>query len=239
MRFGFDLTPLFERLHELAVLAAEVMSEREQIAYLRTKIRSAANDILAGSPDSAIALSLLRALRRKLTLNNCEQLLSQLPATKIKAEDEEDHADTKPQFMSGNDGQIVRHHQNSNTEHLDKEETQVELETAVCDDDNPIKLAELLSACPEAAEFAHNDIRNMQDVVAHGRTLAPMIGINSQTYEAAHEKLGPLRAALTVWAIMQFHGKIRAVGAYYRSITTGSKSAQFSPEKLIRRLAKS
>jgi replication initiation protein RepC len=40
-----------------------------------------------------------------------------------------------------------------------------------------------------------------------------------------------------VWAIMQFHDKIKAVGAYFRSITTGSKSEGFSPEKLIRRLA--
>jgi replication initiation protein RepC len=64
-----------------------------------------------------------------------------------------------------------------------------------------------------------------------------MIGITSQNYEAAHERLGALRAAATVWAIMQFHDKIKAVGAYFRSITTGSKSEGFSPEKLIRRLA--
>jgi replication initiation protein RepC len=64
-----------------------------------------------------------------------------------------------------------------------------------------------------------------------------MIEITSQNYEAAHERLGALRAAATVWAIMQFHDKIKAVGAYFRSITTGSKSEGFSPEKLIRRLA--
>ena len=64
-----------------------------------------------------------------------------------------------------------------------------------------------------------------------------MIGITSQNYEAANERLGPLRTAATVWAIMQFHDKIKAVGAYFRSITTGSKSEGFSPEKLIRRLA--
>jgi hypothetical protein len=38
--------------------------------------------------------------------------------------------------------------------------------------------------------------------------------------------------------IMQFHDKIKAVGAYFRSLTTGSKKSEgFSPEKLIRRLA--
>jgi replication initiation protein RepC len=64
-----------------------------------------------------------------------------------------------------------------------------------------------------------------------------MIGISPQSYEAAHERLGALRAAATVWAIMQFHDKIKTVGAYFRSLTTGSKSEGFSPERLIRRLA--
>ena len=64
-----------------------------------------------------------------------------------------------------------------------------------------------------------------------------MMGISLNSYDAAHQRLGPVRAAATVWAIMQFHEKIKAVGAYFRAITTGSKSAEFSPEKLIRRLA--
>ncbi|MEP3299254.1 MAG: replication initiation protein RepC [Pseudoruegeria sp.] len=101
----------------------------------------------------------------------------------------------------------------------------------------PITIPELLSACPEAAEFSLKRIETIHDVVAHARTLAPMIGISPQNYEAAHERLGALRAAATVWAIKQFHDKIKAVGAYFRSITTGSKSEGFSPESLIRRLA--
>ena len=95
----------------------------------------------------------------------------------------------------------------------------------------------MLSACPEAAQFSLRRIETIHEVVAHARTLAPLIGITSQKYEAAHERLGALKAAATVWAIMQFHDKIKAVGAYFHSITTGSKSEGFSPEKLIRRLA--
>ena len=103
--------------------------------------------------------------------------------------------------------------------------------------DAPITIPELLSACPKATQFSLRKIETVHDVIAHARTLAPMIGISPQNYEAAHERLGALRAAATVWAIMQFHDKIKAVGAYFRSITTGSKSEGFSPEKLIRRLA--
>lgn len=239
LRFGFDLTPLFERLHEIAALAAEVMNEREQINYLRTKIRSAANAILAVSPNSTLALNLLRTLRRKLTLQDCEQILTEVPATKIDAEANEDHELTETIKLSVSNGQFVRHHHNSNKEHIEKKERPKEPETAIPNIEDPITLSELLSTCREASEFALKKIETIHDVIAHARTLAPMIGINSQTYDAAHERLGPLRAAATVWAIMQFHGKIKDVGAYFRSITTGSKSAQFSPEKLIRCLARS
>jgi replication initiation protein RepC len=139
--------------------------------------------------------------------------------------------------MTASDGQFVRHHHKSNKEYIDKERVTLKKETPLPISDAPITIPELLSACPEAAEFSLRKIETIDDVVAHARTLAPMIGISSQNYEAAHQRLGALRAAATVWAIMQFHDKIKAVGAYFRSITTGSKSESFSPEKLIRRLA--
>ena len=68
LRFGFDLSPLFSRLHEIAAMAAEVLREKEQIDYLRAKIRSAANQSLQSNTNDVIALSTLRILRRKLTL---------------------------------------------------------------------------------------------------------------------------------------------------------------------------
>ncbi len=57
LRFGFDLSPLFERLHEIAAIAAEVLKEHEQIDYLRTKIRAAANASLTKNPKDEIALN--------------------------------------------------------------------------------------------------------------------------------------------------------------------------------------
>ena len=70
LRFGFDLSPLFDRLHELAALAAEVMQEREQVDYLRAKIRAAANACLAENPNDERALNTFRILRRKLSLED-------------------------------------------------------------------------------------------------------------------------------------------------------------------------
>jgi replication initiation protein RepC len=237
LRFGFDLSPLFDRLHEIASMAAEVMKEREQIDYLRAKIRAAANASLTDNPNDAMALNVFRVLRRKLSLKDCEKILSALPIKEVEAESPADQTSNLTTTLTASDGQNVRHHDSSNKEHIDKEKIPQKKQTAPINSDAPITVPELLSACPEAAQFSLRRIETVHDIVAHARTLAPMIGISPQNYEAAHERLGALRAAATVWAIMQFHDKIKAVGAYFRSITTGSKSEGFSPEKLIRRLA--
>ena len=237
LRFGFDLSPLFDRLHEIALMAAEVMKEREQIDYLRAKIRAAANASLIDNPNDEMALNVFRILRRKLSLKDCEEILSALPVKEVEAESPNDEPSNLTTTMTASNGQNVRHHHKSNKEHIDKENVLQKKQAAPIPSDTPITIPELLSACPEAAEFSLRKIETEHDVVAHARTLAPMIGISPQSYEAAHERLGALGAAATVWAIMQFHDKIKAVGAYFRSITTGSKSEGFSPEKLIRRLA--
>jgi len=237
LRFGFDLSPLFARLHEIAALAAEVLREQEQIDYLRMKIRAAANASLTANPIDDTALNIFRTLRRKLSLRDCEQILSDLTVTEVEAEATDDQTPNLTTTMTASDGQFDRHHHRSNKEHIDKERIALRKEALLTASDAPITIPELLSACPEAAEFSLRKIETIHDVVAHARTLAPMIGITSQNYEAAHERLGALRAAATVWAILQFHDKIKAVGAYFRAITTGSKSEGFSPEKLIRRLA--
>ncbi|KHA54278.1 plasmid replication protein RepC [Sulfitobacter geojensis] len=236
LRFGFDLSPLFDRLHEIASMAAEVMKEREQIDYLRAKIRAAANASLTDNPNDEIALGIFRVLRRKLSLKDCEQILSNLPISVVDAESVDDENPISTTTMAANDGQFVRHHHKSNKEHINKESITQKRQNTPKASEAPITIPELLTACPEAAEFSLKKIVTVHDVVAHARTLAPMIGITAQNYEAAHKRLGALRAAATVWAIMQFHDKIKAVGAYFRSITTGSKSDGFSPEKLIRRL---
>lgn len=237
LRFGFDLSPLFDRLHEIASMAAEVMKEREQIDYLRAKIRAAANASLIDNPNDAMALNVFRVLRRKLSLQDCEKILSALPIKEVEAESPDDPTSNLTTTLTASDGQNVRHHHKSNKEHIDRKNIAQKNQTTPMPSDAPITIPELLSACPEAAEFSLRRIENVHDVVAHARTLAPMIGISPQSYEAAHERLGALRTAATVWAIMQFHDKIKAVGAYFRSITTGSKSEDFSPERLIRRLA--
>lgn len=238
LRFGFDLTPLFQRFSELAELAAQTVRENDQIAYLKAKIRAAANDILQAEPDDIDAIIAKRTLRRKLSLAECHSLLAGLDIETVEAEQPCEAVIAGEEKMSGNDGQNVRHHHNSNKEHIDKREdhppkTRPSRLRAI-----PLSVPEILSACPEAAQFSLTPVKTMSDVVSHARTLAPMLGIDSRNYQDAQEQLGIEGTALTVWAIMQFHEKVQKVGAYFRSITSGRNSADFVPEQLVRRLSR-
>ena len=238
LRFGFDLSPLFARMQELCSLAATARREQEDIAYLRCKIRAAVNDVLLTDPENEDALAARKALRRKLSKAECETLLSRFAAIAAEgpADSGEVPADTNK--LSANDGQNVRHHHKSNKENIDKEGAGDDTAQHSSPEADPISVSELLQACPEAAQYAFEAIRTPQDVVSHARTLAPMIGIDGSTYAAAQERLGPMGAAVTVWAIMQFHDRIKQVGAYFRSITSGTRSADFDPIGLVRRLAR-
>ncbi|MCX7567881.1 plasmid replication protein RepC [Sulfitobacter sp. F26169L] len=231
LRFGFDLSPLFSRLFEISALAAEVIEEKAQIKYQRTKLRAIANNRINVDPEDHLALAIFKKLRRKLSLQNCEEMLMSLQETTLAAETVDGSYTSDTTQMADNDGRNVRHHHRSNKEDIDRNPPSSSPDAEV-----DISVSQLKTACPAAMEFALNKIETSHDVVAHARTLAPMLGINNQSYNAAVEHLGQLRAAATVWAIMQFHEKIKAVGAYFHSITIGKKSSGFSPEKLIKRL---
>ncbi|MEQ8342423.1 plasmid replication protein RepC [Marinovum algicola] len=238
LRFGFDLSPLFQRFRELVDLAAEAVRKNDQIAYLKTKIRAAANEILRTDPDNSDATMAIRALRRNLSLEDCQNLLASLDIEARDIEQPYECTDAREEKMSDSHGQIVRHHHNSSKENIDiKDPSQSKMPPSRSEAPK-ITIQEILSACPEAAQFSLSPVKTMSDVVSHARTLAPMLGIDSRNYQDAQERLGIEGAALTVWAVMQFHEKIQKVGAYFRSITSGKNSAGFVPEQLVRRLSR-
>jgi len=239
LRFGFDLSPLFTRLEEIATHAAEAVREQEELAYLRCKVRAIAQDILRSNPAEPTAIATLKLLRRKLARADYDELFAQLNAVNDSGYSAETANELTPE-MSASDGQNVRHHQKSNKELNDKEARE-ETNTLVQISAPPtqvVTIHELLAACPEAAQFSLRKIESLNDVIIHARTLAPMLGIDRNNYEAAQSRLGSVRTAMTIWALMQFHNRIQKVGAYFRAITSGSKSAEFNPEELIRRLAR-
>ncbi len=233
LRFGFDLSPLFARLKEIAAYAAEVQMEREHLNYLRTKIRFSANRRLAKNVNDEKALNALRMLRRKLAPAHCHKILSDIDSHDDLPEADTNKESVETNNMSGTNGQNVRHHHKSTKEDIDKSNPKGLRKKDASTD---VSIGTLVSTCTEAVQFSATQITSMREVIVHARTLAPMIGITSSTYEAAQKRLGPYHTAATVWIIMQMKDKVRSAGAYFHSITLGPRSAEFCVSKQIKRL---
>lgn len=235
LRFGFDLSPLFNRLQDIAALATTIVQEHERLTYFRCKLRAAANTALAQNPADSQAQMALKLLRRKLSVPDCEELLSTLCSAIPEGQIDMTNNAIQTSRLSANDGQNVRHHQRSKKENIDKKLTEPKANSELSQE--AVSVNDLIESCPEAAGFSLIKIRTVDDVIAHARTLAPMIGIDAATYQAADDRLGRVGTAITVWALLQFHRRIQRVGAYFRSITTGTRSGSYDPYKLLRRLA--
>jgi replication initiation protein RepC len=222
LRFGFDLAPLFARLAEFAALASKAIAEREELAYLRSLLRAT----LQRHPDHATADDARKLLRRKTTQAALTSALAALPTCDLENDtDDANETYLENSTASATNGKNVRHHHSSNKEYIDKEETS-------------LSLTDLKQACPEAMLYAVEDVKTVQDVIRHAKTLAPMIGISTLTYQRAEDQIGELQTAATIWGILQRHSRIANPGAYFQSITTGAKRLGFDAFKFIQQLFK-
>ena len=206
LRFGLDLTPLFARLPDLQAQAQNADLEAERIAYLRAKLRAAAAERLRHDPADDHAADALRALRRKLSVSQCEALLAALPPVRAEAP------------VSAHDGQNVRHQQNPTTERKTPGRA------------GDLTVRDLVEACPEAISYASEPIATVTQAITHARTLARLQGIDAQE---AEKTLGPVGAALALWAITQLGNTIRNARAYFRAMI---RRPDFDPIRLVRQL---
>ena len=236
LRFGFDLSPLFKSYDQICAVAEDCAKQASHISFLRTKVRCAIARTIELDGLSIDAENALRVLRRKLTAEELYSILDDLVSV-----EENQGMDCSAEMsieaeMSATDGQNVRHHHNSKKELIDSdvgEKTEDSHERH-----HQISIVSLVGACKEAASYLQRPAESLSDVIGHARTLAPMMGIDSTTYRAAEDRLGELRTAVTVWGLLQMQGKIRQLGAYFRAITTGKRSAAFDPWAMINTLVK-
>ena len=234
LRFGLDLAPLFEAFSRLRTIAQEQALFIARGSYLRTKLRVAINLSLASLCDCDVAIAAKKALRRKLTNDELTDWLERIQLTATINEGVECKTAPEAAQMSASNGQNVRHQQNSIKELNDKKERaptqQIERPKS------ELTLDALTRACPQAASFLLEKLSSPMDVLTHARRLAPMMGIDQICYDAAEAKHGPLGAALTIWGLLELQNKIQRLGAYFRAITSGKRSATFDPWRLIDRL---
>lgn len=234
IRFGLDLSPLFSAFKRLQGLAREKAIEAQRVDYLRTKLRLVIRAVTVDGAECPLVAEAERALRRKLTsdeLENWVRLISTTSDAEGIARYETTHADN---MMSASNGQIVRHQQKSKKELNDKAEP-LETTHASGNSEN-VTLDDLAEACPQATGYLLEKLRSPWDVIAHAKRLAPMIGIDGPSYEAAEARHGPFGTALTIWGMLESLDRVQRPGAYFRAITSGKRSSTFDPWVLIDRL---
>ena len=236
LRFGFDLSPIFKNYDQICAMAEDCAKQASHISFLRTKVRCAIARTMELDGSSIDAENALRALRRKLTAEELYSILDDLVSV-----EENEGMDCGAEMsieveMSATDGQNVRHHHNSKKELIDSDVAEKTEGPHL--QHHQISIGSLVGACQEAASYLQRPAESLSDVIGHARTLAPMMGIDSSTYRAAEDRLGELRTAVTIWGLLQMQGKIRQLGAYFRAITTGKRSAAFDPWAMINTLVK-
>ena len=131
--------------------------------------------------------------------------------------------------VSANDGQTVRHQSTSIKERIDKDTTVNEVS---------LRPSALVSVCDQAPAFAETSLQDWNDIENHARMLAPMMAIQSATFEKAKNTVGPRRASTASFIMLQLGKSIKDFGAYFHSITLGKRRDRFDPEALIDRLSK-
>ncbi|WP_134681424.1 plasmid replication protein RepC [Paracoccus ravus] len=233
LRFGFDLAPLFATLPRLAELASQQDIKNEHLAFLRTKLRAIAAQVLRIEPESKMAAAIPSILRRKHTACELSALISELEE---RAPDGIAHVQEQPctEIMAGNDSQNVRHHQKSKKENIKIESSAIEQDNNTYHE--PISIPILLSKCPAAAELALEEINDIDDVVAHADRLVPMMRIDPTSYGVAIRSNGKVRTALTIWLMASIAPRIRRFAPYFRSLTSGQHRSGFQPWPAILRL---
>lgn len=236
LRFGFDLSPLFKSYDQICAMAEDCAKQASHISFLRTKVRCAIARTMELDGLSIDAENALRALRRKLTAEELYCILDDLVSVEENQGMDCGAKMSTEAEMSATDGQNVRHHHNSKKELIDSDVAEKTEDPHL--QHHQISIGSLVGACKEAASYLQRPAESLSDVIGHARTLAPMMGIDSTTYRAAEDRLGELRTAVTVWGLLQMQGKIRQLGAYFRAITIGKRSAAFDPWAMINTLVK-
>lgn len=219
--FGLSLAPLMERADEILTIAQELENDRRDAIFLRKQILTILAQLEEANPENPLLSETRKILRRKLSVTEYRHLLASVSAKFAQMSTVVDLPKTT--VLSANDGQTARYQ--SKSEEIGKEKEQPELQT-------------LIATCNEATTFTTRTLRSWEDVEAHARILAPMMGIHAKTYEKATSVVGKEKAASAIFIILQLGKQVRNLSAYFQAITLGRRAKQFNPSSVLQKLGR-
>lgn len=256
--FGFDLSILHERAEEIARAAEAVREAEGRLRRLREAVSLMRRDVAAlaefgeemypslGLWDQLRDTAALtaRSLRRKLSIEDLEDLRSQLGALLECARDRIDGRETEE--MVTNDASSERHYHNSNKDSLDFEPALEQGKAAaVVLEDGAEALADAADApdahqipkmplhlvtasCPSIRTFYQGPIRHWHQLYDAACHVRPAMGISPSAWEEAQRFMGPEQASIVIVAMLERFAEIRSPGGYLRALTAKAAAGQFS-----------
>ena len=168
--YGLSLTPLLERASELLSVAQEMENNRRDRIFLRKQILTKLARLEECDPRNSLLSEVRKTLRRKLTIAEYRNLLTDVDAEYIDLSTAVDAPETIK--LPANDGQIVRHHSRSIKEQKDLEDNQA---------NEPPTIQKLISICDQAKSFSTNRLHCWLDIENHARSTsrAPLLRCNN------------------------------------------------------------
>ncbi len=242
--FGFDLTPIYARRGDWAVMLMEQKQLREvqKRAFDEVTIcRRAAEEALAALAEhfpevdrtefegEMKTLQARTPARSKVTLPADLLDAWQLLRTRVE----------EAFYEAGNAGLGVRHSNNNNgspSEPCNKgfpKKAETVLPTEQSSEHLSPEL--ILEACPTLGDYGQ-PVRDLADIVSAGRYLRAALGAHESAWTEAVEDIGTVRAAIAVIYVLQLYeddaarnggeSRIKNPGGYFRALTRMVKSGK-------------
>jgi len=248
--YGFSLAPLLARSEELAAMAQRIEADRmalrrarERLTICRRDVRklidAAIEDGVPGNWDDIEAAYAhhLAYLPRNASASDLDSIRLNLETLRTDIVNLLTNFDNFKK-VSASVVQNEPHIQNSDIDSLELESlptAQAEtlrVTTGVVQPSGPQKifpLALILQACPQIGDYAQGgSIRGWRDFVTAAVTVRSMLGITSETYQAACESLGREHAAVVIACMLERANHINSPGGYLRDLTRKGARGEFS-----------
>ena len=242
--FGFDLTPVYARRGDWAVMLLEQKQLREvrkrafdEVTICRRATEEALSALAEHFPD--LDRSELEA--RLATLQAATPSRSQmtLPADLLDAWQLLRTDAEEVFYQAGNAGLGVRHTNNNNgspSEPCNKgfpKKAEAVRQTEQTSEHLSPEL--ILEACPTLSDYGQ-PVRDLADIVSAGRYLRASLGAHESAWAEAVEDIGTVRAAIAVIYVLQLYeddvarnggeSRIKNPGGYFRALTRMVKSGK-------------
>lgn len=260
--FGLDLRPLLIRAAEIRSAAAETRAAARRMKAARERASLHLRDLekhirfaieIGRDTSDGLILRLAdfkRRWRRKLSFDDLQALSAEVSATLVEVIHTIDARNTEK--VNGNDDRCEQHYQNSKPEPHDFEPCLEQQEVsdgsalpnprAAAGDEVKelgagqrvtVSLGLVMAACREISLYADGEIRSWRDLCATAAFVRGMLGISTDAWEEAEQRMGAETAAIAIACILERTDAIRSPGGYLRALSLKAEEGAFSPGPMV------